>query len=96
MQGTGTVGLAVCCVLCVVCCELYGVWYCMLIQVLLSFFLSYPGWYNGPASGINKIWTDRATWCAAAFPSKPFIISETGAGGIVGEHSKNQSRWSLE
>ena len=56
----------------------------------------YPGWYNGPASGIKKTWTDRATWCATAYPSKPFIISETGAGGILGQHSKNQSRWSLE
>eukprot|EP01043_Picozoa_sp_COSAG02_P020871 COSAG02_NODE_1041_length_15034_cov_96.398326_11_plen_140_part_00 len=27
---------------------------------------------------------------------KPFIISETGAGGIVGMHSNNQSRWSEE
>ena len=56
----------------------------------------YPGWYNGPASGIAKTWSDRAAWCATAYPNKPFIISETGAGGIVGEHSKNQSRWSLE
>ena len=22
----------------------------------------YPGWYNGPASGIEKTWTDRAAW----------------------------------
>jgi len=56
----------------------------------------YPGWYNGPASGIKQTWTDRATWCATTYPDKPFIISETGAGGILGQHSKNQSRWSLE
>ena len=30
---------AVCCVLCVVCRELYGVWYCMLIQIFPSFYL---------------------------------------------------------
>jgi hypothetical protein len=22
----------------------------------------YPGWYNGPADGINKTWSDRAAW----------------------------------
>ena len=27
----------------------------------------YPGWYNGPASGIKQTWTDRATWyCSLA------------------------------
>jgi hypothetical protein len=39
----------------------------------------YPGWYNGPASGINKTWSDTAAWVAANHPDKPFIISETGA-----------------
>ena len=39
--------------------------------------------------------------CYYLFPNayrsdKPFIISETGAGGIVGMHSNNQSRWSEE
>ena len=43
----------------------------------------YPGWYNGPASGINSYWRDIATWVATNHPAKPFIISETGAGGIV-------------
>ena len=56
----------------------------------------YPGWCNGPASGIRKTWTDRVTWCATTYPNKPFVISETGAGGIVGKHSKSQSRCSLE
>eukprot|EP01046_Picozoa_sp_COSAG06_P035007 COSAG06_NODE_3717_length_4978_cov_1.916991_3_plen_52_part_00 len=36
---------------------------------------------------------------AETYPDKPFIISETGAGGIVGMHSKNnqseiQTGWS--
>ena len=57
---------------------------------------TFPGWYNGPASQINETWTTRAAWAAATFPQKPFIISETGAGGIWGNHSKNESRWSLE
>lgn len=56
----------------------------------------YPGWYNGPASGINETWSSRAAWAAAAYPHKPFMISETGAGGIWGQHSQNASRWSLE
>lgn len=56
----------------------------------------YPGWYNGPPEGITKIWSDRAAWVAENYPNKPFIISETGAGGIVGDHSANSSRWSLE
>ena len=41
------------------------------------------GWYNGPASSINKYWNDTAAWVANNHPAKPFIISETGAGGIV-------------
>jgi len=56
----------------------------------------YPGWYNGPPSGISQIWSDRAAWVAEKYPNKPFIISETGAGGIVGNHSTNSTRWSLE
>ena len=56
----------------------------------------YPGWYNGPPDGIAKTWDDRAAWVAQNYPDKPFIISETGAGGIVGNHSQNQTRWSLE
>jgi hypothetical protein len=28
----------------------------------------YPGWYNGPADGINKTWSDRAAWVATTYP----------------------------
>ena len=62
-------------------------------------FNSYPGWYNGPASNVSAFWRGHAAWVASHWPHKPFIISETGAGGIVGNHSENQSaptRWSLE
>ena len=41
----------------------------------------------------------HAAWVAEHWPTKPFIISETGAGGIVGNHSDNQTvpaRWSEE
>ena len=50
----------------------------------------------GPASGINDVWSGIAAWVAATYPDKPFIISETGAGGIVGQHSTNGTRWSEE
>merc|ERR1719231_260954 len=59
----------------------------------------YPGWYNGPASEIRANWRAQAAWVAEHYPSKPFIISETGAGGIVGNHSDNATdpaRWSEE
>ena len=32
-------------------------------------------------------WQAKAEWAAAAYPSKPFIISETGAGAIAGWHN---------
>jgi len=62
-------------------------------------FNRYPGWYNGPAEDINASWRGYAAWVAEHWPAKPFIISETGAGGIVGNHSDNAtapSRWSEE
>ena len=62
-------------------------------------FNSYPGWYNGPASEVNASWRAHAAWVAEHWPTKPFIISETGAGGIAGNHSDNQTepaRWSEE
>lgn len=59
-------------------------------------FNYYPGWYNGPADQINTTWATQAAWVAANHPDKPFIISETGAGGINHQHSKNDSRWSEE
>jgi len=62
-------------------------------------FNSYPGWYNGPAAGIDASWRAHAAWVAEHYPEKPFIISETGAGGLVGNHSDNATapaRWSEE
>ena len=57
------------------------------------------GWYNGRASQINASWRAHAAWVAEHWPAKPFIISETGAGGIAGNHSDNATdpaRWSEE
>merc|ERR1711907_708993 len=44
-------------------------------------FNHYPGWYGGDLSTIVPTWEQHASWVAAHFPDKPFIISETGAGG---------------
>jgi beta-glucuronidase len=32
-------------------------------------------------------WEDKAQWAATAWPRKPFVISETGAGGVSGWHN---------
>ena len=61
-------------------------------------FNSYPGWYGGNASTVNASWETDAAWVAEHWPTKPFIISETGAGGIAGNHSASEpyARWSEE
>eukprot|EP00908_Phaeocystis_cordata_P007571 Transcript_18225.p3 GENE.Transcript_18225~~Transcript_18225.p3 ORF type:complete len:216 (-),score=82.53 Transcript_18225:109-756(-) len=59
-------------------------------------FNSYPGWYGGNASSVNASWEADAAWVAAHWPAKPFLISETGAGGIAGNHSASLQRWSEE
>ena len=48
---------------------------------------------------MRSSWRGHASWVAAHWPSKPFLISETGAGGIAANHSTNAtqpSRWSEE
>ena len=59
-------------------------------------FNSYPGWYGGNASSVNASWEADAAWVVAHWPAKPFLISETGAGGIAGNHSASLQRWSEE
>ena len=62
-------------------------------------FNRYPGWYNGPPSEVTAAWQGYAAWVASTWPTKPFIISETGAGAIAGNHSANATdpaRWSEE
>lgn len=64
-------------------------------------FNSYPGWYGGGANTVVSAWQWDADWVAQHWPTKPFIISETGAGGIAGNHSailppSNATRWSEE
>lgn len=59
-------------------------------------FNSYPGWYGGNASSVNASWLWDAQWVAEHWPTKPFLIAETGAGGISGNHSAALARWSEE
>ena len=59
-------------------------------------FNAYPGWYGGNASTVNSSWLWDANWTASNWPQKPFIISETGAGGIAGNRSASLARWSEE
>lgn len=59
-------------------------------------FNSYPGWYGGGPETVEKSWLWDANWVAQHYPDKPFIISETGAGGIAGNHSDENARWSEE
>jgi hypothetical protein len=56
-----------------------------------------------PADSVTAQWTASADWVKSTWPDKPFIISETGAGGVAGNHSHpangsdaNASRWSEE
>jgi len=59
-------------------------------------FNAYPGWYGGNVSTVNRSWESDADWVAQHWPMKPFLISETGAGAIAGNHSASLARWSEE
>lgn len=47
-------------------------------------FNSYPGWYQDPnkSDAPAKWWNMYAQWVHETWPTKPFVISETGAGGV--------------
>ncbi|CAE8584769.1 unnamed protein product [Polarella glacialis] len=60
-------------------------------------FNDYPGWYGaGREKTPHDAWTASASFARANHPRKPFIISETGAGGLY-EWSDNTTdvMWSL-
>jgi beta-glucuronidase len=57
-------------------------------------FNNYPGWYEGNASSIVPSWQSDAAWVLQKWPTKPFLISEAGAGGIVGWLNGTDVRWS--
>lgn len=62
-------------------------------------FNSYPGWYSdeGDLAAPHATWSDNADWVLENYPSTPFMISETGAGGIY-EWNDNETdvMWSLK
>jgi len=48
-------------------------------------------------SAVRPFWNDLAAWAASTQPGKPFVISETGAGGIY-EWGTNATaaKWTLK
>ena len=52
--------------------------------------------YGGGADTVVNTWENAGAWVRQHWPKKPFIISETGAGGIAGDRSSNLTRWSEE
>lgn len=60
-------------------------------------FNSYPGWYFGDLSVPARQWNTLAAGVRAQYPNKPFVVSETGAGGIF-EWSNNSTdaRWTTK
>lgn len=59
-------------------------------------FNGYPAWYNdkGDLSAPAKSWNAAASAVAKKFPGKPFVISETGAGGVYEwDANATDARW---
>eukprot|EP01012_Entosiphon_sulcatum_P058680 TRINITY_DN8281_c0_g1_i1.p1 TRINITY_DN8281_c0_g1~~TRINITY_DN8281_c0_g1_i1.p1 ORF type:complete len:602 (+),score=62.71 TRINITY_DN8281_c0_g1_i1:40-1845(+) len=59
-------------------------------------FNAYPAWYSqaGDLTAPAREWNSNVQWAQAHWPSKPFTISETGAGGIYEWQNKTDVRWS--
>jgi beta-glucuronidase len=68
---------------------------CLEYATLIA-FNNYPAWYNTPGdlTAPAKHWNNMANTVRAMYHQKPFVISETGAGGIF-EWSNNSTagRW---
>ena len=45
-------------------------------------FNEYPGWYTESFETVNQTWAGYAAWAADHYPSKPFLVSETGGGAL--------------
>ena len=58
---------------------------------------SYPGWYDyAPLNEVqNEMSAFLATW-SAAFPTKPLVVSEYGAGAIPGHHTLSSLQFTEE
>ncbi|KAA0177338.1 hypothetical protein FNF27_01116 [Cafeteria roenbergensis] len=62
-------------------------------------FNDYPCWYNpthcdDPTAHTAATWEAHANWALEHYPSKPFGISETGAGGVFEWTNSTNVRWS--
>eukprot|EP00928_Gymnodinium_smaydae_P073392 TRINITY_DN56601_c0_g1_i1.p1 TRINITY_DN56601_c0_g1~~TRINITY_DN56601_c0_g1_i1.p1 ORF type:complete len:707 (-),score=80.53 TRINITY_DN56601_c0_g1_i1:131-2251(-) len=59
-------------------------------------FNNYPGWYNKPGDTTAplKFWSSMAEAVRDQYPGKPFVMSETGAGGVYEwSDNKTDARW---
>eukprot|EP00045_Choanoeca_perplexa_P016700 m.229236 g.229236 ORF g.229236 m.229236 type:complete len:619 (-) comp17334_c0_seq13:95-1951(-) len=68
---------------------------CLGITDVIS-FNSYPAWYDHPGN-LNEtsiFWASQVEWVQQHYPSKPFTISETGAGGVYEWTNSTDPRWS--
>jgi beta-glucuronidase len=58
---------------------------CIVHEDVIS-FNAYPGWYNdsdaGNAQAPLGYWPPQVEWVKQNYPTKPFIVSETGGGGL--------------
>lgn len=62
-------------------------------------FNSYPAWYGKPGdlSEPKKHWTEQANGVFQKHPGKPFVISETGAGGLFEwSHNDTDAMWTTK
>eukprot|EP00747_Dinoflagellata_sp_TGD_P208958 gnl/TRDRNA2_/TRDRNA2_82393_c0_seq3.p1 gnl/TRDRNA2_/TRDRNA2_82393_c0~~gnl/TRDRNA2_/TRDRNA2_82393_c0_seq3.p1 ORF type:complete len:244 (+),score=31.16 gnl/TRDRNA2_/TRDRNA2_82393_c0_seq3:450-1181(+) len=66
-------------------------------------FHDYPAWYptSSPADldevkQIPLMWETYGQWVEEHYPNKPFLITETGAGGIFGVHGPSDRKWTEE
>lgn len=60
-------------------------------------FNDYPAWYTyqHDLSAPARTWDAYAAWAKEQFPSKPFLMSETGAAGIYEWANESDNLWSL-
>ena len=68
---------------------------CLHHATLIS-FNKYPAWYDDlyNLTAPGDYWSSRAAWVRTHFPQVPFLISETGAGGIYEwSHNTTAAQW---
>eukprot|EP00434_Breviolum_minutum_P021158 symbB.v1.2.018669.t1/scaffold1455.1/size117749/5 len=66
-------------------------------------FHHYPAWYPTHVPGnmdevkqIHLIWEAYGRFVEEAFPEKPLIITEAGAGGLYALHGPSEEKWTEE